>query len=447
MRRWLSWRLLRYALIFLLVAGVPVALYVWYVNARGEKELREAIAALDARGETWTWDELVAQRPADPETREAVDVILKARSFGPNLVLDSFPEQPQVLLSEEQFAALQELLRTREAEVAAGRGIVELPIGRFNFHHDPDPNLTRIQKAREFAALMQYDAYYQAQLGDLDKALHACGAIWRASRALEDELTMIPHLVRIAIEAIALANVERVLAQGQPSPQSLARMQKTLEETDLLKAFRTSLIGERANVDRTCKAIAAGRSLLDSTAGGPGGPSTVQDALPNAYLRISLRQSHAWLLKDLTATIDAFAMPSTQADLEELDKRMATAPPLARMFTPSSAKYRHAFNRSYGKYQCTLAALAVERFRREQGRWPKALDELTPTFLAEAPDEPFAAGKALQYRPTRDGVVIYSVGPEGKFGGTYRDAAQPDPMASSYEFRLWNVPQRRQPPR
>jgi hypothetical protein len=158
------------------------------------------------------------------------------------------------------------------------------------------------------------------------------------------------------------------------------------------------------------------------------------------------------MLKSLTQTLEVFDLPAPQRlpRLLEIDNDMRDAPPVARLFAPAMAKFHHAFARGQTKHQCAIVALAAERFRRDAGRWPKTLDELTPKFLDETPLDPFT-DEPLGYCPTRDGVVIYSVGPEGKYNGTYRDGKQDDPgapsydpTAHSYEFRLWNVSQRRQ---
>jgi len=41
------------------------------------------------------------------------------------------------------------------------------------------------------------------------------------------------------------------------------------------------------------------------------------------------------------------------------------------------------------------------------------LDELVPDLLEEVPDDPFCEEK-IQYRQTADGVIVYSVGPDGQ---------------------------------
>jgi hypothetical protein len=91
----------------------------------------------------------------------------------------------------------------------------------------------------------------------------------------------------------------------------------------------------------------------------------------------------------------------------------------------------------------------VERYRLQNGRWPDSLDEVVAAkFLDKVPTDHFD-GKPLRYRMASDGVVIYSVGKAGNYHGDALDAGSEfDPNTTErYEFRLWDVEHRRQPPR
>src|SRR5262249_13352626 len=61
-------------------------------------------------------------------------------------------------------------------------------------------------------------------------------------------------------------------------------------------------------------------------------------------------------------------------------------------------------------------ALAAERFRRDTGRWPDALAELVPAYVATVPTDPYDF-QPLRYRRLDDGVVTYALGPDELDGG------------------------------
>jgi hypothetical protein len=58
-------------------------------------------------------------------------------------------------------------------------------------------------------------------------------------------------------------------------------------------------------------------------------------------------------------------------------------------------------------------AFALAAYRGEHGRYPEQLDALAPKYLAAVPTDLFS-GKALVYRPLKDGYLLYSVGVNGR---------------------------------
>jgi hypothetical protein len=61
-------------------------------------------------------------------------------------------------------------------------------------------------------------------------------------------------------------------------------------------------------------------------------------------------------------------------------------------------------------------AFALAAYRGEHKRYPDKLDVLAPKYLAEVPKDLFS-GKALIYRPSENGYLLYSVGVNGRDDG------------------------------
>ena len=96
-------------------------------------------------------------------------------------------------------------------------------------------------------------------------------------------------------------------------------------------------------------------------------------------------------------------------------------------------------------------SVALERYRLARGAWPKKLPDLVPDYLSEVPIDCFD-GQPLRCKHLKDGVVVYSVGPDGKDNdGRVRPGPDefPGPDFEGFDigFRLWDVGERRQPPR
>jgi RNA polymerase sigma factor (sigma-70 family) len=69
-------------------------------------------------------------------------------------------------------------------------------------------------------------------------------------------------------------------------------------------------------------------------------------------------------------------------------------------------------------------AFALATYRGEHQRYPVKLDELTPEYLAEVPSDLFS-GKALIYRASENGYLLYSVGVNGRDDGGHGPADTP----------------------
>jgi hypothetical protein len=115
---------------------------------------------------------------------------------------------------------------------------------------------------------------------------------------------------------------------------------------------------------------------------------------------------------------------------------------LIKLFSAGMDKIFMAGARITAQHRCAIVLLAVERYRLAHGRWPRALSELTPTYLSKIPTDPYNS-QPLCYRVVEDGVVVYSVGPDGQDDHGNLDQTMKLPPGTDLGFRLWNVPVRR----
>jgi hypothetical protein len=78
-------------------------------------------------------------------------------------------------------------------------------------------------------------------------------------------------------------------------------------------------------------------------------------------------------------------------------------------------------------------AFALAAYQREHGRYPPKLEALAPRYLPRIPQDVFS-GKALIYRPTEKGYLLYSVGVNGldEQGHSYDD----DPPGDDLSVRM-----------
>ena len=69
-------------------------------------------------------------------------------------------------------------------------------------------------------------------------------------------------------------------------------------------------------------------------------------------------------------------------------------------------------------------AIACERFRLSQGRWPSELSELVPDYMNAIPNDLFD-GQPLRYQMIPEGIKVWSIGPDGRDDGGDIDQQRP----------------------
>jgi len=449
MRRWL-----KRIIITLVIVSIPVAAFWFYAAWQGERELRAAIAELDESGEPWRLEDLLAARPklaGQDDVRELIASVCgqTANPLKKTLIKTGWdPVPPNVLMSEHDLEIYREEIPAAEIALADARKLADIPNARVQLPWPSDlslPNFDDLSKATVIRELLRCSAYWHSQLGDLDTAIKDCLAMQRLTQALQNELPLTAQLVRIALQAHSVNTAERVLAQGQPTAQQLERLQMAWEQFDTRHALRQGFVGERAIYHRYFEHLETGQTRWAELAGRKDGGS-VGERVSDWSLRVNVKAAHAWTLRYMSDVVRTADLPESErgAHWNELEKEMRTAPGIERMFAVSAMKrFFEAHRCGDARIRCTIAGLAAERYRRDHDRWPHELAESCPKYLAKIPDDPYT-GRPLQLRVTNDGIVIYSVGPDGQFSGNYQELHVADQHVLPYEFRLWNVPQRRQ---
>jgi hypothetical protein len=109
---------------------------------------------------------------------------------------------------------------------------------------------------------------------------------------------------------------------------------------------------------------------------------------------------------------------------------------ITRLITPAIGRCVTTEVETRAALQVARTALAVERWRVENGAWPASLDDLVPEMLPEVPEDPFSEG-ILGYARLADGVCVYSLGKDGWEGGILRDEPRTEPYQGwDITFRL-----------
>jgi ABC-type transport system involved in multi-copper enzyme maturation permease subunit len=442
------------ALAVLLPIAAIVGTYV-YIAQESERRLHAVIAELDASDPGWRLADLEAARKVLPIEQNSAEQVRKVgrllpRSWpalppgpasGPKPnVVDELPSlPPDRRLSDEQEQDLREMLAAVNDARVESLKLADMPEGRYPLTWAPVLIWTVLndqQQSRTVAILLRGESANRAQTGDVDGALRAVRAILNVARATGDEPILISQLIRMAGRKVAVEALERALAQGAPSESELVRLQRMLEEEEreplLIRAYRS----ERAFFHETMEQIRSGKLKVSQFA--PGGPA--QDLA----LAASAKTAHPWGLRHLNRLVELERLPLHEqiAAGAELDAEVKKGPWIYQQLSPSTFSVNAAYRRSLTWMRSAIAAVAAERFRRQQGRWPTSIEEMVPAFLAAVPLDP-RDGEPLRMRRLEDRIVIYSIGDDGQDnGGKIHSGKDVDCPGSDLGFRLWDVKQR-----
>jgi hypothetical protein len=455
-RRW--WR--TGLLIAILVVGAPAALYVYSTRAtRSAWEEAEAEAARDLP--RWRLLELEADRPEIPDAENSGLHMMAIKRKVATFAVFSTPNFDKIFMNLPPTAQLNaqqtEILRTELAKdvkpLQEARKLKDMPRGRYPVVYSDDGFATSIQHhqdTRVFASLLQNDAFLLAQDGEYDRAIESCQGILHASRAVETDVFLVTMLIRITLQHIAMATLERVLAQGQVNEARLEAMQAALARDADNGSFLHAIRGERAMMHHLFENVREGKAKAGWIYGGRGASfvDSIDGWLADQFPAMILH-SYPEFLQHMNRGVEIAKLPSHERLPKILEWEahcVASRNPLVKHLVPALVKVHREECRSQAMLRSATVALACERYRLRHKDWPAALEVLVQEKLLDAvPADPFD-NQPLRYRRTKDGIVVYSVGVDLTDNHGNIDPDHMYDPGVDIGFRLWNVNRRRQAP-
>jgi hypothetical protein len=468
LRKWL--RRIAIGLAVLLLLSV-LGSWIWYEYSRwqGKKELAVAIAETDAVDPRWRWEQLEEDKPQIADAENSIVVLSQFNDSlagwnpkdlrmhqGEDLIAAG-PANGQ--LSDEKRSLIKAAIVEHIQSVNVAFSLKNYTRGRSTINLNPnvlDIRLPHTDHAQKAAFLLYL---YLEQLiveQRWDDALDAIHAILSISSALKYDSVGISHVVRLGIRSAASARVERVLGMGAPSEVALKKLAlhfgQELEENILSQAVRA----ERALIDKLFASIERdGKKFNEAFYKSSDLPPNEGLALHRAMVRANLPADHAFYLRLTRQAIDIARLPVAErferwlAFDEGIRARHRASSITARLHVsvlsqPLISYLGESTLRDQARLQCTQAAIAAERYRIANKKWPDALDRLCPTFLGDVPTDPFN-GNALRLAVRDDGIVVYSVGADRKDDGGNLISDKNNAPNTDIGLRLWNPDQRNRP--
>ncbi|HEV3167164.1 MAG TPA: hypothetical protein VGZ22_24360 [Isosphaeraceae bacterium] len=464
--------------VIVLVGGLAGGWF--YLQTVATNELTQAMAEADRLDPGWRLSEVMARRAVIPEGKNSAVQVkrvfseLPVKFVDPKVVmkdnqgrtilrgaalLDSLDlvKHPSRQIDPEQTKGLRAELADVAQAVTDARALAEMPRGSNDLHLDRlflNTRLDHAQNARQVARLLKLDVTLRAQEGDIDGALDSCRAILNVGRSLGDEPLSISQLVRMAITGVAADCVQYVLAQGEASDAALLKVQDLLGDESAQLLALWALRGERAALFDLFAKLESGEVSLSELSDGD---SSSASRGVNLVGKALFRYNQGLSLKFMNEAVEIVKQPDREQQPLLAVWDVETRPPPGRIqrlagsvtysMIPAVAAVARAQAQIRARLRCAEALVAVERYRKANGRWPETLDQLVPRYLAKLPADPFEDGP-VRYTKSDDeeGVVVYSVGQDGTDNHGILDTKFRGITGMDIGYRLWNVDRRHQPP-
>ncbi|MDR1960445.1 MAG: type II secretion system protein GspG [Planctomycetaceae bacterium] len=315
--------------------------------------------------------------------------------------------------------------------------------------------LPEVQANREFARDLSVRISERIGRGDIDGAWHDVMSMKHIACHYKNEPIFVTNIVGIRIDEMACRSAKLILTHAHPTEEQLAGFVRDLENLPrvipfslaltfgrfstyelLLRFHRMEKIFTQEEWDRIFwKEIPLSRSLaflpidrniagkrlteLDQELYGGTGMEISEESGQHVFGNPVLRRQYAERIVKkgneirhrLNSRSQWYRLPLIRTRSQWL------AEGVFLFMIPATESVFRAFDRSDSLNEMLRIALALERYKLANEKYPESLDVLVPVFLEMVPLDPCTGRTTLVYKPVPHGdspYTLYSLGPNGK---------------------------------
>jgi hypothetical protein len=243
--------------------------------------------------------------------------------------------------------------------------------------------------------------------GQDDAAADSAISLLKLLRIFDTFPTMVLNANKSVFVNHACQDIHLLLEYGRPSEKSLANLQKALAETITTNIMEKVFLVERIYQTEIGRNLIPGNiasQLLQQNA--PALPERL--SLPTSSLGcFRMRRKAAQFFRDIAKLITISRRPwpdplDTIVNLSQSTQKPTT-------FISNAATSVRLTAKSLAIVNCTILAVATERYRLSHSQLPASLNDLSPEYIDSLPPDPFT-GKNLLFKYDDETYLIYSVG-------------------------------------
>lgn len=401
---------------------VPLLFVAVWTSHTSRRQVADELERIRASGEPLSIQELETFYETPPQGRDTTKIWLTAVAplytsqfredgnglpfMGEAAEMVPLPGEPWPQLDQaERLLAKYE--RSLEGMHQAARLGGE---ARFPFTDGRAISTRHLEQLGAGGQLLALETVVRAHRGHPDDALESVLTTVAAAQSLEREPLLLSQLVRLALVGATCERIVWLLSAEILNDGQLATLDAALPDGEYQKSLRRALVGERtigmqtfADPSARQQQNLAVRFPLMSNADQTLYLQTMRELILTAE-----KSGPAWMQGAETARICFRQLTRTIAARQ--------CYPLTFQLVPHLQPHAEFVSRHEAQRDATRVAIAIERFRRQQGRLPESLDELVPQLVVKLPFDQFE-GRPLRYLPSATEYVVYSVGPNGADDG------------------------------
>ncbi len=297
---------------------------------------------------------------------------------------------------------------------------------------------------RSLARFLGAAVDYYHEIGDDGEAIRVATDAIAQARTMEQDGTIIAHLVAIACDALVVKRIESIAPDLQISKDGAPTIDSRNPASRVqIAGLIADLLDESAYRDGLARAMQRGRmavlNLIQLCANG------YTSFLAMLQLRTPVASSLGeqvlfWLARPLleldgvtaiehtSALIQAAQASSLPSAMQNWPKELKRQSPLDLAVHPVSNLWLGSLDRSFvltfrvwATRRMGAIAVAIRLYELDHGQRPETLSKLVPDYLPAVPLDPLAPdGRPVGYLPDADPPILYCVGEDGvDDGGRY----------------------------
>jgi hypothetical protein len=445
------WRRILLAVVLIAMAVLALLILTDYLM---ERQLGDEIIKISQAGEPITFLDLQANLNQSSTGEDAARYYEEALSNIPSGDLENlsrvntFYRKSIVSLPANQFPS--EINERITQNLAKLQPVLEkfdkagtLPLLQFDMGIEQGMQVckTRLNSAQTAALLLSLRTLHLILQGEDDAAADSVIAMLKMIRILDPYPTMVLHTAKAVFVAHACQDIHLLLEHARPSEKSLAKLQEALSQTIPANTLERMFFAERAYQLEMARNLIPGdiasRFLQDKV---PALPERL--SLPSSrWGRFRIRQKSVQYLHDMARLITAAHRPwpepldATVSSATGTNALLPAEKPTGLLW--SGAVFIRLTAETIALVRCTILAVAIERYQRQHGELPAALDDLCPAYIDSLPFDPFT-GKKLLFSRDEETYVVYSVSTNRRDdgGSTIRQADGNSPQDCGLRVRL-----------